>query len=225
MVFAPPLYLSHIFWGLIITAIGLAIWKKNKDIEIDLFKDFSRFFLFWGLGFFIPFAIVGILGYILGSELLLTIGYPLSHFFGALAIGYLWKTTSRIYNPALLKYFWIFVIYGFLIVGFGLYEMPEIVIENSEVLLGPGSITSIIIGAGFSGGLMIMGILNLIFGFSNTGEDRKKFLILGTGIVLMGLAGIFHNIGGSILTPLGEITNLTWIIIYVLSVFRYKVFE
>lgn len=167
----------------------------------------------WSVGFFGLLSIMLAAGYHFSSDLLLTLGYVLPHLFAFVSIGYLWKVQSSINFPNYQKLFWLFAAYGVFVAAFGVYEMPDVLVENGSLLLGPESTFSMLIPLGMALSAIIIAGGSFYSAYITRGDTRIKLSLIGIGtIVALVISAFLKNMGYSML---GEITNLIWITTFV----------
>lgn len=217
MVFeALPTFVNiHIAWTLLMFTAFLAVYRKYRKAELEMLEYFSKFFFYFSVPFFgLMTAGIGIGAYY-DIEIIRTLGYVVAHFFSFVSIGYLWLTVTSIGTPKYKKFFWIFILIGLVIAGFGLWEMPDMPLTeegNLEGGPGPGSTFSLLIMVGYFSSAIAIALMGFYAAYISNGESRIKLGIISFGVLLTFIvSGTLQNMGYN---RLGDVFNLIWIIMF-----------
>lgn len=219
----PTFIISHYVWAVLIGLCAATVYRKSRDADVSMLEPFWKFFATWSVLFFLPVAGLIHIGYAQGIDWMMSIGYTLPHLFAFIATGYLWRVQSEINFPQYRKLFWAFAAYGVFVASYGLYEMPDVFLENGEVMLGPGSTFSLLIPAGMSiAGVFIAGS-SFYSAWQLGGEARKKLSLIGVGALFAFIiSATLHNIG---MNMLGDISNLFWITCFMVVAYWQEVHD
>jgi len=216
----PLSFLGHYFWAALIFLSFYAVYRKYQKNQIEMLKNFYMFFLVWSVGFFLPLASIITAGYYLESNTLMSLGYVLPHFFAFVSIGYLWKVQSAINFPEYSKLFWLFVAYGGIVAGYGLYVMPEVSVVQGSMSYG-SSLLSMMIPLGMTLSAVLISGSSFYSAYVTEGDSRKKLGLIGIGtLIALVLASVMNNMGYEVL---GGVMNLLWISIFLSVVYWEKI--
>jgi len=207
----PPTAISHFVWAGLIFLSFYTVYRKYQKNQNEMLKNFYMFFLVWSIPFFGLMASMFAIGAYLGNSLVLSLGYVIPHIFAFVSVGYLWKVQSSINFPKYQNLFWAFVGYGVLLGVYGLFNMPEVAVQDGALTYGDTLFNALI-----PLGMMVSAVLisgsSFYSAYVTKGDTRKKLVLIGIGTMLsLVFASIFHNLG---YTLLGEATNLVWISIF-----------
>jgi len=207
----------HFVWSAILFLCFYAVYRKYQENQISMLRNFYMFFLVWSTGFFGLLSAMLAVGYLQDSSMILTLGYVIPHFFAFISVGYLWRVQSSINFPKYEKLFYAFVAYGLVITIYGLSELPEVVVEDGSLVLGPESTFSMLIPLGMAISAVLIAGSSFYSAYRTSGEARKKLSLIGTGTVFaLVLSAFFKNMGYSVT---GEITNVVWVSLFVIVVY------
>lgn len=205
----PVIVLSHYIWAALVFLCAVAVRRKARQSDIEMLQPFWKFFAVWSLLFFGPLAAMLHIGWLLDSSALLTAGYVLPHLFAFVAIGYLWRVQSLINFPSYEKYYKVFIAYGIVLASYGMYELPQVYVENGSFIFGPGSTFSALVPLGMAASALFIAGSSFYSAYIVSGASRIKLILIGIGtITSLVLASLFHNLGYPVL---GEIANIVWI--------------